>query len=233
MLPIAILAGGLATRLGNLTERVPKSLIEINGRPFIDWQIDQLVTAGYSRFVLCVSHKSDLIRSHLGDGSRWAVDIQYSDDGNMQLGTGGAIKNALPILGQSFAVIYGDSYLPIKYSAVEEEFLISGLQGLMTIYANSNEFDNSNVEYSHGVLVNYDKVTRNSRMQHIDYGLTYFRARAFDKFLEASSFDLSDVYSRLLNEEELGGFEVVERFYEIGSLQGIDDFSKFLRKVFL
>jgi len=233
MLPIAILAGGLATRLGNLTDTIPKSLIEINGRPFIDWQIDQLVNAGYSRFVLCVSHKSDLIRSHLGDGSRWAVDIQYSHDGNTQLGTGGAIKNALPILGQSFAVIYGDSYLPIKYSAVEEVFLASGLQGLMTIYANSNEFDNSNVEYSHGVLVNYDKATRNSRMQHIDYGLTYFRSRAFDKFLEASSFDLSDVYTQLLNDEELGGFEVVERFYEIGSLQGIDDFSKFLRKVSL
>jgi MurNAc alpha-1-phosphate uridylyltransferase len=233
MLPIAILAGGLATRLGSLTERIPKSLIEVNGRPFIDWQLDQLVTAGYSRFVLCVSHKSDQIRSHLGDGSRWAVDIQYSYDGEMQLGTGGAIKNALPMLGQSFAVIYGDSYLPIKYSAVEEEFLGCGLKGLMTIYANCNEFDNSNVEYSHGVLINYDKTTNDSRMKHIDYGLTYFQARAFDKFLEASSFDLSDVYNQLLKEKEVYGFEVDDRFYEIGSLQGIDDFSSYLRKVSL
>lgn len=231
MLPIAILAGGLATRLGSLTENTPKSLIEINGRPFIDWQIDQLVTAGYSDFVLCVSHKSDLIQSHCGDGSRWAVNIQYSHDGNTQLGTGGAIKNALTILGQEFAVIYGDSYLPIKYSAVEEEFLESGLNGLMAIYANSNQFDNSNVEYSHGVIINYDKAVRNSRMGHIDYGLTYFRGNAFDNFLEGSSFDLSDVYTQLLKEEELGGFEVTERFYEIGSHQGIDDFSKFLRKV--
>jgi NDP-sugar pyrophosphorylase family protein len=233
MLPIAILAGGLATRLGSLTESIPKSLIEINGRPFIDWQIDQLATAGYSDFILCVSHKSNLIQNHLGDGTRWGVHIQYSNDGEIQLGTGGAIRNALPMLGPRFAVIYGDSYLPINFSVIEGEFLDSGLQGLMTLYANNDQFDTSNVEYSHGNLINYDKVLRNSSMRHIDYGLTYFEARAFEKFHKENSFDLSDVYIQLLKIEELGGYEVFERFYEIGSHQGIVDFSNFLRKVFL
>lgn len=231
MLPIAILAGGLATRLGSLTSNVPKSLIEINGRPFIDWQMDQLVAAGYSYFVFCLSHKSRLIQSHVGDGTRWGVDIQYSLDGEIQLGTGGAIKNALPILGQNFAVIYGDSFLPINFSEVEGEFLESGAQGLMTIFANNDQFDQSNVEYSDGNIVNYDKVMRNSHMRHIDYGLTYLQTQAFGEFQESNSFDLSDVYSQLLKIDELRGFEVFERFYEIGSHQGIADFSEFLRKV--
>ena len=233
MLPIAILAGGLATRLGSLTSGIPKSLIEVNGRPFIDWQMDQLVTAGYSCFVLCLSHKASLIQNHLGDGSNRGVDIHYSLDGEIQLGTGGAIKNALPMLGQNFAVIYGDSYLPINYSLVENEFLGSEVQGLMTVYANNDQFDQSNVEYSNGNLIHYDKAVRNSRMRYIDYGLTYLRNQAFDKFHESDTFDLSDVYSQLQKTNELRGFEVFERFYEIGSHQGIADFSEFLRKASL
>ena len=233
MLPIAILAGGLATRLGSLTSEIPKSLIEINGRPFIDWQMDQLVTAGYSSFVFCLSHKSNQIQNHVGDGTRWGVDIQYSFDGDIQLGTGGAIKNALPILGENFAIIYGDSFLPINLSEVEDKFLESEALGLMTIYANNGQFDQSNVEYSDGNMINYSKVIRNSYMRHIDYGLTYLRAQAFDRFQESNTFDLSDVYSQLLRIEELRGFEVFERFYEIGSYQGIADFSEFLRKVSL
>ena len=233
MLPIAILAGGLATRLGSLTSGTPKSLIEVNGRPFIDWQMDQLVTAGYSYFVLCLSHKSSLIQNHLGDGSNRGVDIHYSLDGEFQLGTGGAIKNALPMLGQNFAVIYGDSYLPINYSLVENEFLGSEVQGLMTVYANNDQFDQSMVEYTNGNLIHYDKTVRNSRMRYIDYGLTYLRNQAFDKFQDSDTFDLSDVYSQLQKTNELRGFEVFERFYEIGSHQGIADFSEFLRKVSL
>jgi|LakMenEpi03Aug12_release.lakeMendotaPanAssembly.Ray.scaffolds.fasta_scaffold339515_2 MurNAc alpha-1-phosphate uridylyltransferase len=233
MLPIVILAGGLATRLGTLTAEVPKSLIEINGRPFIDWQMDKLVNAGYSYFVLCLSHKSNLIQNYLGDGTRWGVDIHYSLDGEIQLGTGGAVKKALPILGQKFAVTYGDSYLPINYSEIEGEFLLSGKKGLMTVYENTNKFDQSNVEYSTGSLHSYDKIMKNSRMRHIDYGLTYFRTEAFQDFEESISFDLSDIYFHLLKTEELGGFEVFERFYEIGSHQGIEDFSGYLRKVSL
>jgi len=233
MLPIVILAGGLATRLGSLTAEVPKSLIEINGRPFIEWQMNKLVNAGYSHFVLCLSHKSNLIRNYLGDGSRWGVDIQYSLDGEIQLGTGGAVKKALPLLGQKFAVIYGDSYLPINYSEIESEFLLSGKKGLMTLYENTNKFDQSNVEYSNGSIHSYDKIMRNSRMRHIDYGLTYLRTEAFQDFEESFSFDLSEIYFQLLNSEELRGFEVFERFYEIGSRQGIEDFSEYLRKVSL
>ena len=122
MLPLAILAGGYATRLGSLTKEIPKCLIEINGRAFVDWQLDLLIENGYSDFVFCLSYKSNLVQKHLGDGSARGVKIQYSFDGETQLGTGGAIQKALPKLGPVFGVIYGDSYLPINYWQVEQLF---------------------------------------------------------------------------------------------------------------
>ena len=232
MLPLAILAGGYATRLGSLTKNSPKCLIEINGRPFVDWQLELLIKHGYTDFIFCISYKSDMVQDHLGDGSRWGVEIRYSLDGETQLGTGGAIQKALPLLGKSFGVIYGDSYLPIDYFQVEKEFLSSPAQALMAVYKNHNQFDTSNVEFSDGILVNYEKGTNGPKMQHIDYGLSYFRSSAFSPLGEPKSFDLSDTCHQLSSEGKLAGFEVFERFYEIGSAQGIEEFSDYLRREF-
>ena len=145
MLPLAILAGGYATRLGALTAETPKCLIEINGRPFVDWQLELLIKNGYSEFIFCVSYKSDLVQKYLGNGRDRGVSIQYSLDGRRQLGTGGAIQNALPKLGDKFGVIYGDSYLPTNYFALEKSFLHSKSQALMAVYENQDRFDFSNV----------------------------------------------------------------------------------------
>jgi NDP-sugar pyrophosphorylase family protein len=230
MLPLAILAGGLATRLGPLTKDVPKCLIEVSGRPFVDWQLDLLVKNGYSDFVFCVSYKSDDVQKYLGDGSERGISIEYSLDGVTQLGTGGAIKKALPKLGDVFGVIYGDSYLPLDYFAVEQGFLNSNSQAMMTVYKNQNRLDASNVEFTNGKLVAYEKGTKNEDMHHIDYGITYFRGEAFMPWTDQSSFDLSVVCNHLATSGKLDGFEVFERFYEIGSIKGIEEFSQYLRE---
>jgi MurNAc alpha-1-phosphate uridylyltransferase len=233
MLPLAILAGGYATRLGSLTNDIPKCLIEINGRPFIEWQLDLLIKNGYSDFVFCLSYKSDMVQEYLGDGTSRGVKIQYSLDGETQLGTGGAIQNALPALGEAFAVLYGDSYLPINYFTVEKDFLNSVNLAVMTVYENKNQFDSSNVEFVEGNLKNYQKGSSDKKMQHIDYGLTYFRSSAFLPYSDQSAFDLSEVCHDLTKYGQMGGFEVFERFYEIGSVHGIQEFSEYLRKVSL
>jgi MurNAc alpha-1-phosphate uridylyltransferase len=229
MLPIAILAGGFATRLGNLTAEVPKCLIEINGRPFVDWQLDLLMRYGYSDFIFCVSYKSDAVQDYLGNGSERGARIQYSLDGDTQLGTGGAIQKALPKLGDAFAVIYGDSYLPTNYMTAEQFFLKSKSNALMTVYKNRNEFDSSNVEFIDGVLINYEKGSNSRKMHHIDYGITFFRDAAFHPWRNHTTFDLSEVFHELATRGDLLGFEVFERFYEIGSLRGIEEFSQYLR----
>ena len=230
MLPIAVLAGGLATRLGSLTKDLPKCLIEISGKPFVDWQIELLRSAGYVKLVFCISYKSELVQNYLGDGSKWGVSIEYSLDGETQLGTGGAIKKALPLLGERFAVIYGDSFLPINYSQVEVKFLNSSFPALMTVFENENSFDRSNVQYDAGQLIEYAKTSENPLMRHIDYGLTYFHASTFDNYAGDSNFDLADLCADLSKVGKLGGFEVHERFYDIGSISGISDLSNYLGK---
>lgn len=230
MLPLAILAGGFGTRLGALVADTPKCLININGKPFVDWQLDLLIKNGYSEFVFCVSYQSELVQRYLGDGSNKGIKIQYSMDGETQLGTGGAIQNALPLLGKSFGVIYGDSYLPINYSAIEEEFLNCNSQGMMTIYENKNQLDASNVEFVDGKLINYEKGSNDKRMLHIDYGITFFKESAFRPWMNQSIFDLSQVCHQLAVNDQLMGFEVFERFYEIGSVQGIKEFSRYLEE---
>ena len=230
MLPIAVLAGGFATRLGKLTAEVPKCLIEINGRPFVDWQLDLLTRHGYSDFIFCVSYRSDAVQEYLGNGSERGARIQYSLDGDTQLGTGGAIQKALPKLGDVFGVIYGDSYLPTNYMAAEQFFLNSRSNALMTVYENKNQFDSSNVEFTDGKLINYEKGSNSRQMHHIDYGMTFFREAAFRPWRNHSSFDLSEVCHELATRGELLGFEVFERFYEIGSLQGIGELTQYLKE---
>jgi NDP-sugar pyrophosphorylase family protein len=230
MLPLAVLAGGFATRLGLITSDVPKNMLMINGKPFVDWQLDLLSKNGYKKLVFCVSHKSQLIQDYLGDGSKFHVEIEYSFDGTSQLGTGGAIQNALSLLGPKFGVIYGDSLLPINYSDVENHFLNAEKLALMTVFRNENRFDASNVQFDQGILYKYEKGKVDSKMQHIDYGLTYFKREAFLGRGELKEFDLAEMCHDLANNGNIGGFEVFEEFFEIGSQSGINRTSKYLRE---
>ena len=230
MLPVAILAGGIATRLRPVTERIPKSLIDINGEPFLAHQLRLLRSRGIERVVLCAGHLGEALRDFAGDGSRFGVQLEYSFDGPVLRGTGGAIHQALPLLGDRFLVVYGDSYLPCDYAAVAQAFEASGKPGLMTVYRNQGQWDLSNVEFAEGRIVAYDKRERTSRMHFIDYGLGAFRRDAFHGIAPGSVCDLADIYQDLLAHGELAAVELTERFYEIGSFAGIEDLSKALQQ---
>ena len=179
MPPLAILAGGLATRLKPLTEQVPKSMIEVGGQPFIAHQLRLLSSAGVDRVVMCVGYLGEMIQEFAGDGRRFGLHVNYSPDGPMLRGTAGAVRNALPMLGEQFLVLYGDSYLPCDYRAVEQAFLGSGQPGLMTVFRNRNQWEISNVEFGGGQIAAYDKRTPTAAMQYVDYGLSAFQASGF------------------------------------------------------
>lgn len=230
MLPVAILAGGLATRLRPLTETVPKALVEIRGEPFLAHQLRLLSLNGMDRAVLCVGHLGDRIREFAGDGRRFGLRLEYSFDGPRLLGTAGALKKALPLLGESFLVVYGDSYLPCDYAAVENAFRQSGTAGLMTVYRNEGWWDRSNIEFSEGRIRAYDKANRTPAMNYIDYGLGVLHSQAFDTIPDGAPADLVAVYQDLLRRGELAAYEVVTRFYEIGSPEGIRELEEFLSR---
>jgi NDP-sugar pyrophosphorylase family protein len=227
MLPVAILAGGLATRLGTLTEKVPKSLISIEGEPFVAHQLRLLRRSGIQHVILCVGHLGEMIEAAIGDGGGFGIKVEYSYDGAALLGTAGAIRTAMPKLGENFFVLYGDSYLLCDYAAIEQEFLRHGKLGLMSVFRNDGQWDTSNVEFEDGRILAYSKQDRTARMRYIDYGLGVFRAEAFSR---TQARDLADVYAGLLKTGELAAVEVHERFYEIGSTAGLEEMRSFVSR---
>ncbi len=225
MPPAAILAGGLGTRLYPLTESMPKALVEINGEPFLAHQLRLLRTRGIERVVLLIGQHGERIRQYAGDGARFGLAIDYSADGPVLLGTAGAVRQALPLLGDAFFVLYGDSYLPCSYRDVADAFRAAGQPGLMTVYRNQGRWDTSNVEFAQGRIVAYNKKNRTPRMQYIDYGLGVFSRAAFEG---TSQGDLADLYGSLLHAGYLAASEVHERFYEVGSFEGVRELSQYL-----
>ena len=230
MLPCAILAGGLATRLRPVTQTIPKALISICGRPFLDHQLTLLKSRGVIEVVLCIGYLGEMVQDVVGDGSRWGLRVQYSFDGPKLLGTGGAIRRALPLLGPQFFVLYGDSYLECDYAAVAEAFTHSRNDGLMTIFRNEGSYDTSNVSAESGKILRYDKRERRPDMHYIDYGLGAFQENVFQNGEPETIEDLAAVYQRLLSANQLAAFEVRQRFYEIGSRQGIEDLERHLKE---
>ncbi|MDB6165068.1 MAG: Nucleotidyl transferase [Lacunisphaera sp.] len=228
-LPVAILAGGLATRLRPITEKIPKLLVEVAGEPFFSHQLRLLKKAGFTRVVLCVGYLGEKIAEQYGDGAKWGVHIDYSFDGEKLLGTGGALIRALPKLGEAFYVLYGDSYLPIDYHAVGRAFLTSGKLGLMTVFENRDAYDASNVWFEDGRIRLYSKKEKPPQMRHIDYGLGVFRSAAFAGYPRDTVVDLAAVQADLGARGELAGYEIGERFYEIGSPAGLKELDHLLR----
>jgi NDP-sugar pyrophosphorylase family protein len=219
----------MATRLRPITEKIPKLLVEVAGEPFFSHQIRLLKQAGLTRLVLCVGYLGEKIVELYGDGSKWGVSIEYAFDGPKLLGTGGALIAALPKLGGAFYVLYGDSYLPVDYQAVGDFFLKSGRLGLMTVFENRGQYDASNVWFEHGEIKVYDKKARLPQMRHIDYGLGAFHAAAFDGFSRDAVVDLAGVQKSLVGRRQLAGYEIKQRFYEIGSHEGLQELDQLLR----
>jgi NDP-sugar pyrophosphorylase family protein len=228
MFPVAILAGGLATRLHPLTETIPKALVDVNGEPFVAHQLRLLHASGIERAVLCVGHLGEVIQGYVGSGERFGLRVDFSFDGEQLLGTGGAIKHALPMLGEAFFVLYGDSYLPCDYRAIQAAFVASKRLALMTVFRNENRWDTSNVALKDGRIVAYDKRRPTPEMNHIDYGLGVFRREAFEAAPNDEACDLAALYRYLLRAGELSAFEVDRRFYEIGSFDGLRDIREYL-----
>jgi NDP-sugar pyrophosphorylase family protein len=228
-LQTVILAGGLATRLRPITERVPKALVPVLGEPFVAHQLRLLKSHGLERIVLCVGYLGEQIESYVGDGARFGLRVAYSYDGPTLLGTGGALRQALPQLDQHFFVLYGDSYLPCAYAAVQAAFAEADRAGLMTVYRNEGRWDTSNVEFVDGAITGYDKRSPRPTMRYIDYGLSILTREALERVPAGAPQDLADLYRELLGGGELAGFEIRERFYEVGSEQGIDALCDYLR----
>lgn len=227
---IVILAGGLATRLRPLTEKIPKSLIEINGRPFILYQIDLLRNAGFKTIVLCVGYLHEKIERYLGDGRKYGIKIDYCKE-KYPLGTAGALKLAENKLDDCFFLLYGDSYLPMDFIRPYNKFMCNQKEGLVVVYKNNNKYDKSNMIIESEIVKVYDKkMIHGKKMEFIDAGISILKKSALKKVSKNKKCDLVSLYGQLTADKELAAFETKQRFYEIGSFLGIRAFEKYLKK---
>ncbi|MGD0036171.1 MAG: nucleotidyltransferase family protein [Bacteroidota bacterium] len=220
---IAVLAGGLATRLYPITLSIPKSMIPIAGEPFIHHQMKLLKRKGIENVILCVGNFSEQIMEFIKDGKKYGLRILYSEDGDRLLGTAGAIKKALPLMEDPFFITYGDSYLDVDYQSVGNYFLNNNTAALITVIKNENRWDRSNIIFKNGKILRYDKTKFSLEMQYIDYGLGIFHKEAFKNIADNTPYDLADLYQELLSRNQLAAFEINNRFYEIGSVSGIKE----------
>jgi MurNAc alpha-1-phosphate uridylyltransferase len=249
---MVILAGGQATRLRPLTSNLPKSMLGIAGRPFLEYQLALLKDYEIKEVLLCLGYKGELIKDYFGNGEKFGVNFSYSFDGEKLLGTAGALKKANKLLEEKFFLMYGDSYLPYDYQAIEEFFngstgspsRPSGLSlrvedqrrerseklSLMVVYKNQNRFDKSNISIEDGLVRVYDKNLKGENLEYIDAGLSILKKEVLNLVPEDEPYDLQDLYKILVSEEEMLAYEVRERFYQIGSFEGLEEFKNLVER---
>ncbi len=204
-------------------------MIEVAGKPFIEWQLDYLKNQGIQRVVLCLGHLGEQIQAYLGTGEQYGLELLFSFDGSSMLGTGGALRRALPLLGDVFFVLYGDSYLPISFRELDDVFFHQKQPALMTVFKNTNQRDASNVWFENGILLEYNKHVPRPEMNYIDYGLSIISTPMLSDYPTGEPFDLADFYHTCSLQGSLLGYEVFSRFYEIGTPQGWQETTLYLR----
>jgi len=228
--PVVILAGGIATRLRPITEDIPKALVEVGQQPFIYHQLRLLHSRGIRQVIISAWYRGDMIRETVGNGKEFGLSVEYVFDGETPLGTGGAIRQALGLINGPFFVLYGDSYLPCSYKDIQTYFDHHKQPGLMTVHRNQGKWDTSNVELADGQIICYNKEKRNPNMAYIDYGLGLFQPEVFSALAEGQSADLSDIYQKLVADQDLLAYDVNQRFYEIGSFSGLQELDELLTR---
>jgi NDP-sugar pyrophosphorylase family protein len=227
MPPVCILAGGLGTRLGERVRDTPKPLLEVAGEPFLVHQLRLLAAHAVREVVLCVGYRGEQIASRIGT-ERLGMRIQYSFDTPGLDGTLGAIRRALPLLGERFLVLYGDTYLRIDYTDVARVWSESALPAVMTVLRNEGRWDTSNALYENGRVLAYDAAAPTPDMRWIDYGLGGLTTDALSA-VDDEANDLPRLYKRLAALDRLCGYEATERFYEIGTPTALAEAEAFLR----
>ena len=224
-----ILAGGKGTRLRPLTTSLPKSMIPIAGKPFLDYEIKLLKRAGIVDFVICVGYKGELIRSHFGDGRSLGVKIRYSDDGDMLLGTAGSLKNAEALLADGFFITFGDAYPILDYDAAWKLFRSTGKLAMMVVLKNANVYGRSNTVVQNGQVTFYSKKESAPAMEYIEFGVTFMNKQALQMLTGDYPIDLEMLYRKIIGNNQMAALELKQRIYDIGSPEGLRDFSELVR----
>ncbi|KYK33786.1 MAG: hypothetical protein AYK22_06115 [Thermoplasmatales archaeon SG8-52-3] len=225
---MVILCGGLATRLGKIAKKTPKSMIKIKNKPFLEYQIENIKRYSIKDIILCVGHLSEQIEKYFGNGDKFGVNIKYSYDTNKPLGPIGALKNAESLVDDIFFIMYGDSYLNVDFKKIANYFSNHNKLGLMVVYKNYNKFDKSNLIVNDKMIIAYGEKERTNDMIYIDYGTSLLNKKVLNLIPKNTFYKTGQLFSNLISKNELLAYEVKERFYHIGNLDALNEFKAFI-----
>lgn len=216
-----ILAGGLGTRLGNITKSIPKPMVPIAGRPYLEYQLEFLRQQGLTDILLLVGYLGEQIEDYFGDGSRFGLTIRYCQEATPQ-GTGGALRDAGSLLADRFLLLYGDSFLPVNYAAVICELdRDAAAVGVAVVYDNreSTTVPNNIAIDEAGYVVRYAKdAEQTPDLRYVEAGVQSFRRSILDYLPAGQPVSLEkEAFPRLIAEHKLLAFPTQERFYDIGT----------------
>ena len=231
--PLAILAGGLATRLRPITETIPKVLVPVNGEPFLAHQLRLAQRQGFTRVVLCIGHLGEQVEHWVEQHRQaFALTVAFSHEGPDRRGTGGALRHALPHLGEHFFMLYGDSYLDVEAAPIHDAFLEARAPALMSVLHNHDQWDASNVIFDGRMVLAHDKTLRGQPgMEWVDFGFSVFTRAVVEAWPTPDPWDLSALTGALARDGHLAGFEVTQRFYEIGKPEGLAETEAYLKRL--
>jgi NDP-sugar pyrophosphorylase family protein len=228
-----VLAGGLGRRMRPATETLPKCLLPVVDRPFVDWQLAWLAAEQVDRVICSIGYRGDLVRSHIGDGRRFGIEVDYVDEGDHLLGTAGALRLALDqgLLDPTFLAVYGDSYLPLHLNPVVAEHAEQDAPVLMTVYRDPGRLEHPNAVFEDGMVTRYEKglASPPAQMRYVDYGLSIWQRQVIEMMVPSGEVaDMATLFTKLSRTGRLAGYEAHERFYEIGSDNGLRDLEAYL-----
>lgn len=224
-----ILAGGLGTRLSPITVDIPKPMVLIKDKPFLEYLILMLKKHSLKRILLCVGYLGRKIEAYFGNGLRWGIEIKYSYEKEL-LGTGGALKLASNLIEEKFLLLYGDSYLDINYNEFINFFERQKTTGSVVIYDNTMGDTNvkNNITIDGNLITIYDKNKKDARLKYVEAGVSIFRKRLLN-LIDGNRFVSleNDIFPVLINQHELTGYKSKTRFYDIGTLDRLNLFQGF------
>jgi NDP-sugar pyrophosphorylase family protein len=229
-----ILAGGLGTRLGELTRDMPKAMTPFHDRPFLHYSVKLLGNQGIRDIVICIGYLGEQIKDFFGNGQKMGVNIKYSQEGERLLGTGGALRQARDMFDSYFLVLNGDTYLPIDYREVEGKHLQRGRKALMVVYDNKidTEVKNNIALDDDETVLRYDKEGISSELNYVEAGAIILRKEVLELIPEEVPISLEDgIYSPLIQEREMAAYITKQRFYDIGTPERQKAFEEFVKKV--
>lgn len=224
-----ILAGGLGKRLMPLTMDIPKPMVCVFGRPFLEYQIRWLKSNGIREILLLTGYKGDKVQAYFKDGSSLGVILTYSHE-TSPLGTGGSLKLAEKKLESSFLLVYGDSFLPIDTAGLIQRFRDVDKTGMIVVYDNQPHDAGvpSNIDLDkEGFVARYEKNSKDPLFHYTDAGVSVFKKEVIDFIPKGKKVSLEEeIFPRLVKDRELLGYITRQPFYDIGTRERIKRFEE-------